>query len=175
MLAALSNQRGTTERKAVFYTHDSSHGSDGDVATQSIVEGPEHREADLLSVLDVASGLYGRVVEVLESLGLTYHQYRVLARLRAARGSLELDELAPGADPGCDGPPVVNDLVDRGFIRITRDHHLREPRRVAVTPLGSARAREARIQLEVIQLEFAARFRGSERAELQRLLDKVAR
>jgi hypothetical protein len=46
---------------------------------------------------------------------------------------------------------------------------------VTLTPFGSARALEGRRLPDLVLLEFAGRFGATERVELRRLLDKVAR
>jgi DNA-binding MarR family transcriptional regulator len=142
------------------------------------VESDETLQADggLLGVLDVAGRLYRRVTEVLFSIGLSFAGYEVLSHLRdgSSRATLsELDEVVRG--PGATATGAVEELARRGLVRVVTDGTSGEPAGVTITPVGSARALEGRMQLDMVLLEFAAHFSASERLELERLLHKAAR
>jgi DNA-binding MarR family transcriptional regulator len=143
---------------------------------ESSDQGPRHHEATLPSFLGVARHLRERVAEVLERVDLTHPEYEVLSHLRAAPGGAGLHGIAsalrvsPSMTSG-----LVSELAERGLLRAIAAGSHDEPAQVVLTPLGSARALEGRMQLDIVRLEFAARLRAPERIALGRLLAKVTR
>lgn len=142
------------------------------------VESDEARqpEAGLLGVLDVAGRLYRRVSEVLSSIGLSFAGYEVLSHLRDGSGRAtlgELDDVVRG--PGATATETAEELARTGLVRVVTGGASGGPTNVEITPMGSARALEGRMQLDIVLLEFAAHFSASERVELGRLLRKVGR
>ena len=140
------------------------------------IEEARRPEAGPLAVLDVARRLYRRVAEILSSIGLSFRGYEVLSHLREGSGRAtlsDLDEVVRG--PGASTSDTVAELARTGLVRVVADGVSGEPAGVTLTPMGSARALEGRMQLDIVLLEFAAHFSASERVELGRLLSKAGR
>jgi DNA-binding MarR family transcriptional regulator len=136
---------------------------------------PREAEATLFTFLDVADHLYERVGDALDRVGLSYPKYEVLKHLREASEAVSLGCLAE--DQSC-ARSNITQLVDRleseGLVRRVADPDDRRGVRAELTEEGVAREAEGTTQLNLVLAEFAASFSGPERAELGRLLSRLA-
>ena len=131
--------------------------------------------ASLFSFLDAADRLYERVGEALGRVGLSFGKYEVLKHLLDAEEPLSLGVLAEGQQCARSN---ITQLVDRleteGYVRRVDDPADRRGVRAELTPAGEAIALEGVTQIDLVRAHFAASFSAPERAELARLLAKIA-
>lgn len=159
----------------MFYPYAGHDDPDDSGAVETVDEATEPTEASLLSVLEVGNRLHQRVAEVLGSVGLSHPAYQVLAHLRTGTGRSDIDRLARLLRrPVGELSLVVGGLAGQGLVLVSPDGGNGVPAQVTLTPLGSARALEGRMQIDIVLLDFAARFGAAERTTLRRLLGKVA-
>jgi len=159
----------------VSYPYAGHDGPDDSGAVETVDEATEPTEASLLSVLEVGNRLHQRVAEVLGSVRLSHPAYQVLAHLQTGTGRSDVDRLARLLRrPVGELSRVVGGLAGQGLVLVSPDRGNGVPAQVTLTPPGSARALEGRMQIDIVLLDFAARFGAAERTTLRRLLGKVA-
>jgi DNA-binding MarR family transcriptional regulator len=136
---------------------------------------PPESGATLFRFLEVADQLYERIGEALARVDLSYPKYEVLKHLHQSGDAVSLGVLAEEA---CCARSNITQMIDRleseGLVRRVADPEDRRSIRAELTPAGVDRAEEGKTQMELVLAEFAATFTGPERAELGRLLAKLA-
>ena len=131
--------------------------------------------ATLDAFLDAADVLYERISDGLGRVGLSYGKYEVLKMLADARGAVTLGTLAEGASCARSNiTQIVDRLESEGLVRRVDDPDDRRSVRAELTPAGAEKAEEGTAQLDLARAQFAAAFTPGERAELARLLIKIA-
>jgi DNA-binding MarR family transcriptional regulator len=144
-------------------------------ATPSRDGAPAETGATLFSFLDVTEKLYERIAQALARAGLSYAKYELLKHLRDANGSVSLGVLAEAQQCARSN---ITQLIDRleseRLVRRVDDPDDRRGVRAELTPEGATLADEGTTQIDVVRAQFAACFTAAERAELARLLTKVA-
>jgi len=147
------------------------HEDSGAVATETrSASGP----ASLRHFLETADLWFRKVDESLQTLGLSFARYEVLAQLRDADAPLSLKALADGQSCAASNiTQLVDRLEEEKLVARLSDPGDRRTVLARLTEAGATTADDAKIQLDVVTAQFAANFTAAERKELGRLLDKI--
>lgn len=127
--------------------------------------------AMMLSLLEAARMVEGRVDDALENAGLSWPKYSVLSQLAEAKEPVPLSELAAGNScVRSNMTQLVDRLEAEGLVRRVSDPADRRIVRAAITPLGVDRQQQGTRQLARVQARFAASLPATDRKALRRVL-----